>query len=214
MPAGGKKTGNRRPTVGKGAMGRPRKNQVEKPVRERIEDAFWELLRERSVGQISVSEIVRAVGCNRNTFYYHFDSVEDLTARAIDQAIPAEIPALAEAYFKGELSTMLLDERARQSIERLCLLMGKGASPALVEQVKAALKAVWMARFPVDCSQEDVACVLEFMASGVAGMLGYWGARSGEVSLDRCFQSVSSVFSKPAVAFAQEKGRALHVAGA
>ena len=186
-------------------MARPRKDQMGDPVQERIKATFWKLLRERSINQISVSEIVRVVGCNRNTFYYHFDSVEDLTAQAVVEAIPVEIPALAEAYFVGTLATVPLDQDARRSIERLCLLVGRGGSPAAVQQVKEALKAVWIERFNMDDTQEDVACVLEFMASGIVGMLGFWVAHNGEVPLDRCFQAVSSVFSKPAIAFAQER---------
>lgn len=188
------------------SMVRPRKDQPGDPVQERIKETFWRLLRERGAGQITVSEIVRTVGCNRNTFYYHFDSVEDLTARAIAEAVPVEIPALAEAYFAGSLVDMPLGESARRSIEHLCLLVGKSGSPAAVEQVKEALKAVWIERFGLDGGQEDVACVLEFMASGIMGMLGFWASRDGEVTLGRCFQTVSSVFSKSAVAFAQEKG--------
>ncbi|BAK44750.1 hypothetical protein EGYY_16100 [Eggerthella sp. YY7918] len=184
-------------------MARPRKDRLQDSVQERIKATFWQLLRERSVSQITVSEIVRVVGCNRNTFYYHFDSVEDLTSHAIAEAIPVEIPVLAEAYFAGALIDMPLDKEARRSIERLCLLVGRGGSPAAAEQVKEALKAVWIERFNMDNTQEDVACVLEFMASGIVGMLGFWASHNDEVPLDRCFHAVSSVFSKPAVAFAQ-----------
>lgn len=186
-------------------MGRPLKNGGSKPVRTLMEDAFWKLLRERSFNQISVSEIIRRVGCNRTTFYYYFESIEDMAKRVIEEAIPADIPALAEACFEGTLSFVELDDRSRASIERLCLVIGKGGTPKLVEQVKRALKAAWIEKFDLDCRQLDVSCVLEFMAGGVVGILGHVGSGTDDWPLDQCMRAVSSVFSKPAVAFAREK---------
>ncbi len=170
-----------------------------------MEETFWNLLREKSFNQISVSEIVRRVGCNRTTFYYYFDNIEDMTKRVIEEAVPADIPALAEACFEGALSFVELDDRSRTSIERLCLVIGKGGTPELIDQVKRALKAAWIEKFDLDCRQLDVSCVLEFMAGGVVGILGHVGSGADDRSLDQCMRAVSSVFSKPAVAFAREK---------
>lgn len=43
-----------------------------------IKDAFWKLLNEKPLAQISVREIVELCGINRNSFYYHFQDIPAL----------------------------------------------------------------------------------------------------------------------------------------
>ena len=68
-------------------MGRPRKDSGEKGAEERMIDAFWCQISFMSFQEITATSIVRQAGCNRATFYYYFDSIEDLAEKAVDAAI-------------------------------------------------------------------------------------------------------------------------------
>ena len=46
--------------------------------KERLKRALLSILREKSVDRISISEICSAANVNRNTFYAHYTSIEDL----------------------------------------------------------------------------------------------------------------------------------------
>lgn len=48
-----------------------------------IKREFIKLLEEKSVSKITVKDIVDACGVNRNTFYYHFDSIPDLVEEIV-----------------------------------------------------------------------------------------------------------------------------------
>lgn len=50
---------------------------------EAIKSTFLELLQHKSVSKITVREIVDACGINRNTFYYHYDSIPDLVEEIV-----------------------------------------------------------------------------------------------------------------------------------
>ena len=52
-------------------MPRPRRDSEILPAKERLENAFWELLAERNYHKITVTDIVRVADVNRNSFYYH-----------------------------------------------------------------------------------------------------------------------------------------------
>ena len=55
--------------------------------KQAIKQAFLELLREKSMSEISVREISEKCGVNRNTFYYHFRDIPAVVeAIVIDQA--------------------------------------------------------------------------------------------------------------------------------
>lgn len=48
-----------------------------------IKDAFWKLLTEKPLNQISVRAIVEECGINRNSFYYHFQDIPSLIEEII-----------------------------------------------------------------------------------------------------------------------------------
>lgn len=59
-------------------MGRPRKDQTGVSARDRLAQAFWELLEEQSFSDITIGQLSRRAGVNHNTFYYHFNNTEDM----------------------------------------------------------------------------------------------------------------------------------------
>lgn len=59
-----------------------------------IKDAFWKLLSEQPLNQISVRAIAEECGINRNSFYYHFQDIPSL----IEQIITETADALIEKY--------------------------------------------------------------------------------------------------------------------
>lgn len=58
-------------------------NQRYQDTKLKIEKVFQELLKEKDVSKISVSEICRGAGIHRTTFYGHFDDVGDLMRHMI-----------------------------------------------------------------------------------------------------------------------------------
>ena len=49
-----------------------------------------------------------------------------------------------------------LDAHTRSAVERLCLLVGDGGSPLLISHLKELLQQVWVRRFDLDTTREDV----------------------------------------------------------
>ena len=82
-------------------MARPRKDQPGEGAKERIEAAFWELLEEMPFRSISVRMLSQRAGVNHNTFYYHFDSIENLALNVVTENIPDEFFEIAGTMFHG-----------------------------------------------------------------------------------------------------------------
>lgn len=64
-------------------MPRPRHDSEVLPAKERLENAFWELLADRDYRKITVTDVVSEAGVNRNSFYYHFSGLPELADSAI-----------------------------------------------------------------------------------------------------------------------------------
>ena len=70
------------------------------------------------------------------------------------------------------------------------------------EQVEA-----WAGRFELDLGREDVHAVASFMASGVVGLLGEQSGRACDERFDARLQTISEIFSAPAIGFARNRAR-------
>ena len=58
-----------------------------------ISDAFWQLLDEKPYNKITVQNIVERCQVNRNTFYYHFQNIQDLAECSIQNWAEEQIKA-------------------------------------------------------------------------------------------------------------------------
>ena len=63
--------------------------------RRRLQEALFDLARERGIDHVSVSDIAEQAGVNRTTFYQHYSDKETLLADALD-AVAAESGASLE----------------------------------------------------------------------------------------------------------------------
>ncbi len=87
-------------------MARPRKDQGD-CAEQRIKDAFWALLEQNDLKDITVSMITSKANCNRGTFYYHFNSLEEL----VDAIITDELfinSSVPRALFLSSLQKNLI----------------------------------------------------------------------------------------------------------
>lgn len=73
-------------------MARPAYRGSEPTARERMREAFWELLEREGYGRITVKALASHANVNPNTFYYHYASMEDLARDALDAEKLSEIP--------------------------------------------------------------------------------------------------------------------------
>ena len=180
-------------------MARPRKDSEEKGAEARMIEAFWNQLSRMPYREVTAASVARQAGCNRATFYYYFDSIEDLTEQAIDVAIPTGIVDLAEKFLSESGASFHLSEEQRCAVERICLLTGSNGSTRLTERFKRALMEAWARTFDVNL----VRAIAAFMASGIVGVLGEQEGQPCDERFDARLQTISEVFSAPAMAFAR-----------
>ncbi|WP_439818869.1 TetR/AcrR family transcriptional regulator [Weissella paramesenteroides] len=188
-------------------MVRPKKSENENPVRSRIGQEFWKLLRNKPLAQITVSELVKKAECNRATFYYYFDNVDDLAWKMLKESIPVELTKIAQAYFTGEIENVTIDPETMHVIERLSVLIGKDGSSELANLAADALKKVWSKEFLTEGNKndEELSYMFDFMASGIIGIISRYGRSSDTVRLKESLLLINTLFSKTSLDFIASK---------
>lgn len=66
-------------------MARLKKDSTAPRAKDRMIDAFWRALETYRIDEVAVSMITSGVDCNRGSFYYHFNSIQELAHAAFNR---------------------------------------------------------------------------------------------------------------------------------
>lgn len=66
-----------------------------------MREVFWELLEEKPYSAITVKLITQRAGVNHNTFYYHFQNIDDMAMRFFEGNVPTKLVDMVVDAFMG-----------------------------------------------------------------------------------------------------------------
>lgn len=159
---------------------------------ERLRAAALELASTTRLSQISVTEVCRAAGVTRDTFYRHASGVVELTADALEAELGAVTSALGADAAIGDGERMLLEHvHARAAVYRSAM------EPLLAAPVRAGLERSlregleqWVHRRPgivpaaIAGDAAALSLAVAYAAAGTVGAIEQW-LRADTVDLDR-----------------------------
>lgn len=174
-------------------MPRPRRDSEILPAKERLENAFWELLEEREYNKITVTDVVHQADVNRNSFYYHYSGLPELADSAIlheVQCMPMpDIPDVGvdpdEEWVKY-CTQLLQDSDQRQRLSRLALVAGPHSAPELQESLYDFTRMTLMSLLDIDPAQMSLKTmlILNFTVGGLMAILQMWPELEATISID------------------------------
>ena len=183
-------------------MPRPRRDSEILPAKDRLENAFWELLSEREYNKITVTDIVRTADVNRNSFYYHFSGLPELADSAILHAVEdTPMPGVPGRDFDPDTEwrkhALLRDPEQRQRLDRLALLAGPHSSPELVSSLKEFGRLTMISVLGLDADSLDLKTdlMLDFTVGGMLAVLQRWPKLHEKLPLDTVFNEDVAVLA-------------------
>ena len=157
-------------------MARPRKDQNEPLATERIKTAFWCLIADYDFKDITIGMIAQKACCNRGTFYYHFQSTDELLSAIVEEELlgPHGLPRdllLLSCYEER----FCIDDFLVQRASRLGLLMQRAGQERIGLQVKSVVIDMWKAILcdGGDCLLPETHIAIEYLVSGIIGAVDH-----------------------------------------
>jgi len=148
------------------------------PAKEAVKASFLKLLEERPLLEITVTDIVRDCGINRNSFYYHFKDIPALLEEIITDyasriiAAQGPSPSLADcletaaAFALEHRQAMLhINQSAHRDLFELCLM-------DICRQVVRKYAAAAFGGVPI--RQEDREIIVRFYQCECFGQIIEW----------------------------------------
>ena len=169
-----------RDTMGPGetretTMARPRADAEGPSARERMRDAFWELLAEDPSAPVSVRELCARAHVNKNAFYYHYAGIEELAEEALRGMFSPERLAHIVAFVQGAPGAAPASNDELVALRRICLVASAEGTPTLRAMLRSSLSEAWDAALGTDASALPMHARLdrEFALGGIMGVLAY-----------------------------------------
>ena len=185
-------------------MPRPRRDSEILPAKDRLENAFWELLSEREYNKITVTDIVRTADVNRNSFYYHFSGLPELADSAILHAVEnTPMPGVPgrdfdpDTEWRKHVTALLRDPEQRQRLDRLALLAGPHSSSELVSSLKEFGRLTMISVLGLDADNLDLRTdlMLDFTVGGMLAVLQRWPKLHEKLPIDTVFNEDVAVLA-------------------
>lgn len=186
-------------------MVRPKKNLNTPEARQRMIDSFWELLEEYRYGEITVGMIVNRAGCSGGTFYYHFDSIEDLLYSALEDEFLNDSGFIADCLnlLTGADATAANNMLNEDRLQHVFLAVRQGASEQVSSSVKSIILDMWRTILCPDGEElaQDTRLIIEYTYSGTLGVLTYYEEKLGKgedvnINLDLVSEVSSSMLER------------------
>ena len=181
-------------------MARPRKDAAGPSAEQRIHQAFWELIAEMPLERITVGDLAARAGCNRGTFYYYYDDIYALLDAVIDANLPKELPSFLFSHFTGASASPASDRELslalrtyQPKVDHLCLLLANGSSYMVNRRVKGAIMGLWAKVLTGERGEleGDARIVLEFVVSGILGLMAYRAETDMRVTVDEIVRALA-----------------------
>lgn len=178
--------------------------------RRQLKKGLAALMKEKSVNQITVKELVEEVDINRSTFYLHFKDIQDLL-REIEENMEAQIKRAIEEhpivsgnenafYFIEDMFRVLDEER-----EISKALIGPNGDMVFIHRIERIIKensrGTLEKMFPG--KKEDLKYFYAFCLSGCLGLVKVWLNEGEEKSPEEMAQMTFNMIANAKDAFCQ-----------
>lgn len=160
-------------------MARPKKGNSSEFATIKIENAFWRLLEEEAFSDITVLRISQESGVNRNSFYYHYEDMNDLARKAFKNNAEAEVSkALFGVLFmslQGEITDLAKEIDPKLILHARKIMLCAGSDSVFLNQmVHDLLKKIWLDELSIseDLLSPEEQLQIRFIFAGLVSVLG------------------------------------------
>lgn len=145
--------------------------------RQKLIEAFWNLLESNSLRAITVGKVAKAAHVNRGTFYYHYSDFNSFLTDVIERELMSDNPFSSFMFdlVSGNQIAPVLDAANDIRTRRLCLAMDRGNRSLVEEKVENAVIGIWRTVLHPEggAMTPQTVLAIEYSVSGMMGMLAH-----------------------------------------
>ena len=158
-------------------MARPRRTEGRPSAYERMEHAFWEMLSEMPYHEMTGKELRARAGVSHNTFYYHFENMDDMARQMFARFATPQVAATLFDFARAKTpfaDAVLALPDFEERFAKMRVLARSG-SPVIGGLLRDAILAAWLGAFGLDEGDLTEADRMD-LAYAIGGFLAVLGS--------------------------------------
>jgi len=140
--------------------------------RRALQEALFELARERPLDELTIADIAARAGVNRSTFYQHYSDKETLLADALDataEATGAALPELVEPLFEPPQALFAFLEHIEANAGLYRRVLGSPGSAVVTARLRRRIELIAGDAVVRSGTRVFEGLPLDVVAAGIAG---------------------------------------------
>lgn len=169
-----------------------------------IRETLLQLLKEKKLTQITISELADEADINRKSFYNHYESIYEVLDELVEECVARMLILFSddalEVYIKNPNSFFLaLAEELKNNEEFYEILIESEENLKLIQKVTERIKQYF-------CKSEKLIVYTEnpyfeyfisFIVSGMTAAYNIWFKSEKKISLEELSAFIGNLFNKP-----------------
>ena len=156
-------------------MGRPRKDSQIVDAKQRLIDSLWRLLEERRLHEVTVGMVSIDAKCNRGTFYYHYEDMDQLVKRAVELEFLAPSATLNKLFgtmAAAEDHSLIEEASNSREVKRIALLIEQGGFDVAFASAIDFVLRLWKRILCAEGEEitPEARVIIEYAVCGLFGM--------------------------------------------
>ena len=170
-----------------------------------IKDAFLQLIKEKSYGNITITDIANKAMINRKTFYMHYETKENLYNEITDELLEEITPPIV---YEGIHSLKGKEQRAavthlllkiKENKDVFEILINDNTNQEFIEKLKKKLINELFFRSRIDLTDKDTLFTFDLLSEAYFSLFKViiqWWANTEGISTDYVIDMILEFFSK------------------
>ncbi len=170
-----------------------------------IKDAFLQLIKEKSYGNITITDIAKRAMINRKTFYMHYETKENLYNEITDELLEEITPPIV---YEGIHSLKGKDQRAavthlllkiKENKDVFEILINDNTNQEFITKLKKKLINELFFRSRIDLTDKDTLFTFDLLSEAYFSLFKViiqWWANTEGISTDYVIDMILEFFSK------------------
>ncbi|MBE6036920.1 MAG: TetR family transcriptional regulator [Clostridiales bacterium] len=169
--------------------------------RKLIHQAFAELMQEKSLDKITVTDIVKRADINRGTFYAHYSDISSMVHHYVaDSFLQIQEALEAGSYELEEIPAIIVREIQRileDDMEFFRKLMNSSISLSLQDELGGIMQEYLLTKESVSAnfSRKDYVLILRFCVGGLGNLYRDWFAGRFDCTLAQLTERAEKILS-------------------
>lgn len=165
--------------------------RIEK-TKQAIKNAYFEILKEKKGGKISITEIARRANIDRKTFYLHYESTDEILNDICENVITETLKDINDRNDNENTDISinklleLLTEKAAENLDMFKVLYSRDEGRSLFDKLKNILINIVTeeTKDSFGLNETEFRIYLEFYLSGIISVYSLWLADKLPMTID------------------------------